>query len=451
MRTVENIKIGISGVRGIVGETLNPEIVLNFTRAFATLIGSGHVAVAKDSRFSGDYIKRAVFSSLIFSGITPVNTFTIPTPTLQIYVRARRLDGGVIITASHNPEQWNGLKFVNREGLFLSSYTASHLLDIYHQRGFITPAKNSFPDIVNEEDAFAIHQKKILKMIDLEAIKACQFRVLVDPGGGACSRFDQPFLKALGCRVTTINDRIETYFPRKPECLPENLVKASDTIKQGEFDIGFAQDSDGDRLVILDEKGRPISGDYGLAIALDGYLKGRRGGKIVVNLSTSDVVEFVAKKHGFSVEKSAVGEINVVEKMKEIGAIAGGEGNGGVIIPEIHHCRDSFTAMALTLESLAKSNKKISEIIGTYPDYKIIKDKMPFSMTGANRIVSLLKEKFPDGNQLDGLRVDRPDHWFHVRASNTEPILRIIAEGKPGQIETIMEELQDIISSCAGG
>ena len=446
MRTVENIKIGISGVRGIIGETLSPEIVLNFTQAFSTLIGKGKVAVAKDSRVSGEFIERAVFSGLIFSGITPVYAFTIPTPTLQIFVKTKKLSGGIIITASHNPEQWNGLKFIDKDGLFLSSYNASHLLDVYHQRSFIIPKENQFPSVVEAKNAFNIHKEKIYSIVNRNLIKRKKFKVLVDPGGGASSLYDKSFLEGLGCKVKIINNEIGIYFPRDPDCSPENLKETADIIKKGDFDIGFSQDSDADRLAIIDEDGSIVSGDYVLAIALSGFLEGKDPGKIVTNLSTSRVIDHVAEEHGFSVERTHVGEINVVEKMIETSALAGGEGNGGVIIPDVHYCRDSFVAMALVLETMAKTGKKVSEIIKTFPLRKMIKTKIPFSMTEASRIVSLLRDEYPKGNTMDGLKVDGKDYWFHIRASNTEPILRIVAEGQEGKIDKIVNDIKKKIT-----
>jgi phosphomannomutase len=447
MRRVEKIKIGISGVRGIIGDTLSPEIALNFTRAFATLIGRGKVAVAKDSRVSGDFLKRAVFSGLIYSGLTPVDTFTLPTPTLQLFVREKKLAGGIIITASHNPEEWNGLKFVDSQGLFISPFTAQHLIDLYHQRNFIIPQANQFPSLERADDAFQIHKRKIFSSLDLKEIKKKKFSVLVDPGGGAGSLYDEDFLRELGCRVKIINHRITKKFPRNPEPVPENLQQASQLMQQGNFDLGFAQDSDADRLAILDRRGKPLGSDEALAIALYGYLYDKPPGKIVLNLSTSRIASLVARKFGFEVIYSPVGEINVVEKIMEQEALAGGEGNGGVIIPGIHSCRDSFAAMALTLKLLAHTGKKVSDLLSEFPPLKIIKTKLPLSMTEAHRVVALLSEEYPLANREDGLRIDEEECWFHIRASNTEPVLRIIAEGNPDIIENKLKLLKEKVSS----
>jgi phosphomannomutase len=441
MKWFENIKIGISGLRGIVGETLTPDNIIDFTRAFSTIIRKGNVAVAKDSRISGDTIKRAVFSGLIYSGITPVDTFTLPTPSLGIFVKARKLNGGIIITASHNPEKWNGLKFVNQDGLFLRPFNALNLIDIYHQRSFIEPKDNIFPTVEEERDAFRIHMRKIHKLVDMNLIKKKRFRVLIDPGGGVGSIFTGKFLEYMGCKVDMINNEIGARFPRNPEPTIKNLEKTSQFMRKREFDVGFAQDPDGDRLSVLDECGQALGGELTLALALYGYLSKERTGKIVVNFSTSRIIEHIAQLHGIKVVKSPVGEINVVETMIKEGAVAGGEGNGGIIIPKVHHCRDSFTGMALVLDVLAKENKKVSEIVERFPSFKIKKVKIPFSITGAHRVICLLKEEYPEANTLDGLRVDKEKFWFHIRPSNTEPVLRIIAEGDSVNIEKILGNL----------
>jgi phosphomannomutase len=441
MKRMNGIKIGISGIRGIVGETLNPEQVVNLTRAFATLMGNGAVAVAKDSRLSGESVKRAVLSGLIFTGIKPVDTLVLPTPSLQIYVKEKKLNGGIIITASHNPEDWNGLKFVDENGLFISPFAALNMIDIYHQQSFKIPAENEFPDVELVKNAFNVHQKKILKIVDVEGIRKKRFKVLVDPGGGVGALFDKKFLETLGCEVVMINDQLGDRFPRKPEPIAENLFETSSYMRSSDFDIGFAQDSDADRLSILDETGQVLGGEVTLAAALYGYLSRKKPGKIVVNLSTSRVMEYVADKFGFKVLRSAVGEINVAEMMIKERAAAGGEGNGGIIIPDVHYCRDSFTGMALVLDAMAKFEKKISQITAEFPSLKMLKKKIPLSMSEAHKITSLLKDEYPGGDTRDGLRVDMEDYWFHVRPSNTEPVLRIVAEGHEGEIDRVVKKL----------
>ena len=447
MKKVAGIKIGVSGIRGLVGITLSAENIVNFARAFATLIRGGKVAIGTDSRPSGDFIKSAVESGLIFSGITPINLGIVSTPTLAIYIKEKKLDGGIIITASHNPEEWNGLKFLNSEGIFLSPFKIQNLVDIYHQRGFILPENNFFHKTIDEQDSFGIHMSKIYGIIDKDMIKKRNFKIVMDTGGGAGSFFSKIFLENLNCQVTMINDKIGKKFPRAPEPIPKNIKGCSKIMKEGQFDIGFAQDPDADRLAIIDENGVVLGGDMTLAVLLSGYLSRKKGSTIVVNQSTSRVVEYVASTQDVKVLKSAVGEINVVEMMKNSGAIAGGEGNGGIIIPEVHYCRDSFTGMGIMLDTMARSKKKVSEITSIMPKYYRIKKKIPFSMSGAQKVISLLKEEYKDADTLDGIRIDKQDYWFHIRPSNTEPVLRIVAEGNTKQIYTIIEDIEKKILS----
>lgn len=452
MKQVENIKIGISGVRGIIGETLQPEIVIRFSRAFATLLRKGRVAVGRDSRVSGEFIRRGVFAGLMFSGITPVDAGIVPTPTLQIYVREKKLAGGIIVTASHNPAEWNGLKFVAGNGLFLTPFQSLNLIDIYHQRAYMAPERNEFPPVEEEHEAFAIHQRRVAAVVDTAAIRKRRFSVLVDPGGGVGALYDRPFLTGLGCRVAVLHEKLGARFPRNPEPVAEHLETASKHMRGGDFAVGFAQDADGDRLAVLDETGRPIGEEYTLPLALTAFFHSHPGtARIVVNQSTSRLTEAVARRHGVEVVRAPVGEINVVERMKKIGAPAGGEGNGGVIIADVHHCRDSFTAMALILELLAVSGKTVAQLVAELPPYRMIKRKMPFPMTTASRIVSILREEYPDGDTADGLRVDTPEHWFQVRASNTEPVLRVVAEGAPDTVEPVVQGLEARIAAIARG
>ncbi len=443
MKSYENIKVGISGIRGVIGDTLTPENIINFTRAFSTLIRKGKVAVASDSRPSGEFIKNAVLAGLVYSRVTPIDVGILPTPTLQVFVKAKAMNGGIIVTASHNPEQWNGLKFVNERGLFLSPYTAAHLIDLYHQRSFIVPDENRFPAVQETRNAFQIHKNKILGIVDRKKIEQRRFKVLMDPGGGAGAFFDKDLLETLGCECDVIHGEVGKRFPRKPEPIPENLERVSRMIRDGVYDVGFAQDADADRLALIDENGVVLEGDYTLAIALWGYLRRTQPGKVVFNLSTSRIASHVATQSGCSVEWVPVGEINVVEAMLRGAAVAGGEGNGGVIVPAVHHCRDSFSAMALVLETLAQTGKTLSEMVRELPAYKTVKLKLQITMTDARRIVRILSEENPSADTTDGLKVEEKDYWFHIRPSNTEPVLRIIAEGKEGEVEALAQKLKE--------
>jgi len=335
-----------------------------------------------------------------------------------------------MITASHNPDPWNGLKFIDREGLFLSPFRAQNLLDIYHQQSFLNPKDNSFCQLVEDDKAFLDHAQAVFKLVNTEKIRARRFRVFCDPGGGVGALYSRLFLEELACRVNMINDKTSASFPRQPDPLPENLAQAEAAMAGGDYQVGFAQDTDGDRLMVLDEKGVPLGGEKTLALALDSYLAGKRGGKVVVNLSTSRLSEWVSRRHGCEILRAPVGEINVSRLMLREGAIAGGEGNGGIIIPAFHPCRDSFVGIALILDALSRTDRPVSSLVGDFPDFLTRSCKIPVSGSGAYRIISELKRRYPDGDIRDGLRVDREKHWFHVRASNTEPVIRVIAEGE---------------------
>ncbi len=447
MKKVSNIRIGVSGIRGIAGDTMTPYSAALFTRAFATLTGKGRVAVAMDSRATGEAIKSSVISALIYSGITPVDTGILPTPSLCLLVKEHKLRGGIIITASHNSEEWNGLKFIDRDGLILRPFHLKNMIDIYHQQVFTQPESNTFPGVESCGSAFNIHMDKIFEQVDVDRIRDKKFKIAVDPVAGAATCFDSVFLKSLGCSVELINSEFtDNRFPRPPEPVKSSLTALSEKMAAGGFDVGFAQDPDGDRLSVLDERGVPIGDETTMALAVYSWLLKHPGGKIVVNVSTSRVVEFIAAKTGTEVLKSAIGEINVVESIIANSATAGGEGNGGVIIPAVHACRDSFTGMALILDMLAASNLKVSDIVSEFPDYRLKSVKVPFSSTGAYRVVTMLKEIYPDADLTDGIRVDTGDYWFTVRPSNTEPVLRITAETEGEEPDRIINKLLDKIT-----
>lgn len=447
MKKVSNIRIGVSGIRGIAGDTMTPFSAAVFTRAFATLTGKGKVAVAMDSRLTGEPLKDAVISALLYSGIVPVDLGIVPTPTLCLYVKEKRLRGGIIVTASHNTEEWNGLKFIDRDGLVLRPFHLKNLIDIYHQQVFAEPESNCFPSVEKPDSAFSIHMDKIFEHVDVEKIRSRQFKVLVDPVAGAATEFNKVFLESLGCKVEIINDKFkDKRFPRPPEPLKEHLGDISGKMAEGDYDVGFAQDPDGDRLSVLDEKGSAIGDEGTLALALYSWLRKTPGGRVVVNVSTSRLVEFVASCFGTEVIKSAIGEINVVESMIANSASAGGEGNGGVIIPAIHSCRDSFTGMALVLDMMAAENSTVSEVVSTFPDYRKKSAKVPFTTTGAYRVVSMLRDMYDYSSDIDGIRVDTEDYWFTVRPSNTEPVLRITVETLKSNPEVIIADIMDKIS-----
>ncbi len=443
---ISDLKISISGIRGIVGESLTPQLIIKFSEAFSTYIGGGKIAVGSDTRPSATMVKNAVFAGLLSCGASPLDLGILPIPSLQIYSREKDLDGAISITASHNPVEWNALKLIRRGGHYLYPYEAEELLDVYYQGRF---QRVTEPGKIEAEQApFSIHQEKILGLVDTDLIKNKKLRVIVDPCGGAASPFARGFLEALGAEVICVNCELTEGFPRNPEPIPQNLDVLSEAVKEHKADVGFAQDADADRLAAVDENGVPIGEEYTLALAVDYYLQRKGKSPVVVNLSTSKVIEDIAKKAGVELHRSRVGEIHVARAMGESGAKIGGEGNGGIMVADVHTCRDSFAGMAYLLEYLAWSDKKISELRKELPDYFMIKHKVGASFREARVILNKLGQKFEKGQvqRMDGLRVDYPDFWLHVRPSNTEPVVRIQVEGKSEDVarrvfRKIMEEI----------
>jgi phosphomannomutase len=443
---ISDLKISISGIRGIVGESLTPQLIIKFSEAFSTYIGGGKIAVGSDTRPSAEMVKNAVLAGLLSCGAMPLDLGILPIPSLQIFTREKNLDGAISITASHNPVEWNALKLIRKGGHFLYPWEAEELLDVYYQGRFRRVDKPE--NIEREQDPFAVHVKKIRGLADTDLIQQKKISVVVDPCGGAASPFVQNFLEQLGAEVLCINCDLTDGFPRNPEPIPENIDDLCQAVKKYQADIGFAQDADADRLAAVDERGIPIGEEYTLALAVDYYLMQKGKSPVVVNLSTSKVIEDIARKAGVKLFRSKVGEINVARKMLETGSKIGGEGNGGIIVSDVHTCRDSFSGMALLVEYLARSGKKLSELRAELPDYFMIKYKIKASFKEARSILKRINQKFEVGDiqHLDGLRVDYPDFWLHVRPSNTEPVVRIQVEGKTEEsarqaFEQIMEEI----------
>jgi phosphomannomutase len=426
----EFLKVGISGVRGVVGDSFTPQVAADFAAAFGTYVGRGTVLVGHDTRRTGDMIERAVVAGLQSVGCKPLLAGVIPTPTALILTKELNARGGIAITASHNPAQWNALKFIGRDGLFLDRNQANELYDVYHQGEFPLVTEDAIPKTVEIESPMAAHFRKVLDYVDVDRIRDRHFRVAVDCCNGVGAVHTRVFLEQLGCEVTTCCDALNGEFEREPEPLPENLRELSSLVKEGRCDIGFAQDPDGDRLAIVDEQGVPIGEDLTVALAVDNVLTAHETGKVVVHLSTSQSVHWVASQHNCECVRSRIGEINVVKKMLQERAVVGGEGNGGVIVPTIHPCRDSYAGMALILELLARQDKCVSAIRAGIPHYFMVKRKVRMQGEQTSRVLRALRRRHENGriNLEDGVHVVLDDAWFHVRLSNTEPVVRIVTE-----------------------
>ena len=445
------LKVGVSGVRGIVGDSLTPGIACAFSQAFGDFVGQGDVIVGRDTRPTGPMLELAVTAGLRSVGCKPVLAGVVPTPTLLHLALSEGARGAICITASHNNVPWNALKFINREGLFLDEMAAQELFDIYHQHNFPLVEEQRLGTMGRIIEPFAGHQKAILDYVDTEAIRKRKFKVAVDACNGVGALFSEALLaEQLGCEVVVIHGAPTGVFEREPEPTPESLTVLAAAVKAHGCDIGFAQDPDGDRLAIVNEKGEAIGEDLTLAMGIDQVLRHHEKGPIAINLSSSKVVADVVNKHGCLLENTKIGEINVSSRMIEIGAVAGGEPNGGLIIPSIHPCRDSFGAMAVILELLAMSGKSVSELRSEIPSYHIIKTKLPIRGDKAPAILREVRRKYADEEQLhiDGVYVDFGESWLHVRPSNTESVMRVICES-PSHDESAarVDEVKELIRS----
>jgi phosphomannomutase len=426
-----SLKIGVSGVRGIVGESLTPELVVSFAQAFATYLGSGDILVGRDTRPSGPMVREGVVAGLLSSGCRPVDLGICPTPSVLIRTAHSDAVGAICITASHNPARWNALKFVGTGGLFLDAHEAFALLDIYHQ-GEFTRCPNADMAVPERlDDAVEFHTEKVLRFLDTDVIRDGSFRVVVDCCNAAASAAAPDLLKRLGTHVTGLYCEFSDRFPREPEPVPDNVGALREAVVSEKADVGFALDPDGDRLALVDETGTPVSEEYTLVLVADHLLR-KKVGTVVTNVSTTRAVDEVAARYGASVVRTKVGEINVTRTLLQRKGVVGGEGNGGIIIPDVHPCRDALVGMGVVLELMATSGMPLSRLVASMPQYAMYKRKVPCSPSGALRALGELKRRYADRpvSTVDGITINWDESWTNVRPSNTEPIIRVVAEAR---------------------
>lgn len=440
------LKIGVSGIRGVVGEFLTPALACAFAQAFGTYVGGGRVVVGRDTRSSGVMLQHAVHCGLLAAGCEPVDVGVLPTPTIQMFAGHTGARGGIALTASHNPPEYNALKLFNAQGLFFNNYERSELLDLYHQSDFHRAGNADIRGIVRELEApVRMHTDRVLRHVNRDRIRARRFRVAIDAVNGAGSVMTPRFLEqSLGCEVHAISVDPTKPFPREAEPKPEVLGELADLVRRNRCDIGFAQDPDADRLAVVDENGNVLDNDDMLALVVDAALRVCPG-DVVVNLTTSSAVDEIALAHGRRVHRTPVGEANVVEKMLHAGAAVGGEGSGGgIIFPPVHLCRDSYSGMALLLDRMEQTGDKISKLAGQLPRYYRRLGKTGYEHGKLASLMLALEDNFPEAvaDRCDGLKLSWPDAWIHVRSSNTEPILRLAAEAKS---ERRARELYDTV------
>src|SRR6266566_4917841 len=430
----DTLMVGVSGIRGIVGKDLTEEIVARYARAFGLWAKERKplVVVGRDARESGPAFERAVVDGLASAGCSVVKVGVVPTPTVQLAVEHHAAGGGIAITASHNPIEWNALKFIGSDGIFLNGADGARVQGLVGKDG---GGRGRTGEVTTDEGAVERHLDAVLKLaaVDVAGIRARKFRVALDAVRGAGGPVMRALLERLGCEVAGINLETDGRFPRPPEPIPENLGGLSILVTRAGAALGIAVDPDVDRLAIVDETGVPIGEDYTLAFAIRAAMGGKvgRGGKrvVVCNLSTSLVVEDAARECDAELVRTPVGEVHVARAILRLAAVIGGEGNGGVMYPALHAGRDAPVAAALLLTLLARDGRRVSELVAAAPRYVIVKAKVARG-PALEPVYAALRRRFADaqGDTQDGLRLAWRDRWLHVRPSNTEPIIRLIAE-----------------------
>ena len=435
----------ISGIRGTIGghvsDGLNPVSTAQFTAAYAAFIRkhSGKarplIVVGRDARISGIMVNCIVTGTLLGMGCDVIDIGLATTPTTEMAVTGKEADGGIILTASHNPKQWNALKLLNGRGEFLSDADGKEILRLAEHEDFDFAEVDEMGTLLSEESYLDDHIQAVLALpaVDVEAIRRANFRVAFDSVNSVGGIALPALFKALGVdHVTALNAEPTGHFAHNPEPLPEHLVDICSAIGTSQVDVGFVVDPDVDRLAIIDERGTFFGEEYTLVAVADYLLSLNGGGNTVSNLSSTRALRDVTERHGGTYTAAAVGEVNVVTKMKETGALIGGEGNGGVIYPELHYGRDALVGIALFLSLLAKTGKKVSELRATYPDYYMSKQRVDLPQgVDTEALLSRLAREYQDKgtiNLIDGVKIDLPTQWVHVRRSNTEPIIRIYTE-----------------------
>ncbi len=434
----------ISGIRGTIGgkvnDNLTPVDVVKFAAAFGTWLQRNHnrknltLVIGRDARISGEMVNSLVTATLQGLGINVIDLGLSTTPTVEVMVPELNADGGIILTASHNPKQWNALKLLNEKGEFISSDNGAEVLRIADDEDFEFAEVDDLGKYETRTDGFDIHISKIfaLRMVDAEAVKARKFKVVVDAVNSTGGISIPPLLEQLGCEVVKLYCEPNGHFPHNPEPLKEHLSDICQLVKKEKADLGIVVDPDVDRLAIIDENGEMFGEEYTLVAVADYLLKHKKGAA-VSNLSSSRALRDVAEKHNSEYFASAVGEVNVVTLMKEKNAVIGGEGNGGIIYPELHYGRDSLVGTALFLTHLAKENKTVSELRTTYPAYFMGKKKIELTPEiNVDELLTKMENLYQNEeiSTVDGVKIDFSESWVHFRKSNTEPIIRIYTEAK---------------------
>jgi phosphomannomutase len=429
MATDHSLIVSVSGVRGVIGEGLTPQVALAFASAFATHLGGGPIVVSRDGRPSGVMLWHAVVAGLTASGCVVQDLGVAATPTVGLAIKSLAAAGGIQITASHNPAQWNGLKLFGRDGRVLSAAEGLKVKDVFEAAARRDVPHGELGGVLVYREAAAIHRDRVIELVDADRIRAGGLWAFVDGNGGAGGPLARDLLQAI--KVTTICHGCDAdgFFLHEPEPTAANLKAIAPLVVHHNADVGFALDPDSDRLALIDENGTYIGEELTLPLAVWFRLK-QQPGPVVVNMSTSRRTADLAARFGVTCHKSAVGEANVADRMLEVGAVIGGEGNGGVIDPRVGLVRDPFIGMALVLNLMAETGKPLSALVAELPAYHVVKEKHSVPADRLSAVYAAMTNHWPGvpADRQDGLRLDWPDRWVHVRPSNTEPIIRVIAE-----------------------
>lgn len=435
----------ISGIRGTIGglqaENLTPPDVVKFTTAYARLIAQRNpgkkltIVVGRDARISGEMVAGLVESTLLACGADVINTGLCTTPGTEMAVITHKADGGIIVTASHNPRQWNALKLLNADGEFLSDAEGKRVLAMSREEGYEYPTVDGIGHVLSREPFNERHIEQVLALplVDAEAVRARRYKVVVDAVNSVGGIVMPELLRRLGCEVVELNCEPTGEFAHNPEPLPENLTAISEVIRRKKADLGIVVDPDVDRLAFVCEDGSMFGEEYTLVAVADYILSKHPGGNTVSNLSSSRALRDVTERHSGRYCAAAVGEVNVVTKMKETGAVIGGEGNGGVIYPELHYGRDALVGTALFLTWLSHRGMTVTQLRATYPSYYASKNKIELTPAiDVDKVLREIKERYANENvnDIDGIKIDFPENWVHLRKSNTEPIIRVYTEAK---------------------
>lgn len=456
------LMLSVSGLRGLVGQSLTPSIATRYAAAFGQWLklqqprnpGSPHVVLGRDSRPSGEMFEMAAIAGLISVGCRVTSLGIVSTPSVAVMIEHLAADGGMVITASHNPIIWNGIKALRADGVAPPPEQAQEIINRFKNDAVDYAAVDQLTPLEHNTDTHEIHVQRILKHLDVQAIRSRKLKVVLDSVHGAGGPAASILLKHLGADLTHLYPETTGRFPHQPEPLRENLTELCDAVRRHHADIGFAQDPDADRLAVVDEAGQYIGEEYTLALTCLHLLNRPETPKpavLVTNLSTSRMIDDIAANAGARVVRTPVGEANVAAGIRHHHAIAGGEGNGGVIWPTVGAVRDSFAGMAILMELLTRQNQPLSQVVKQIPRYTILKDKIDIQPGMAERCLPLLKNRYHDQKTdlQDGIRIDWPDHWVHVRSSNTEPILRIIAEAADAALaRQAIDEIRQIIRTA---